>query len=236
MKVVYLHGLGGSPRDWDQVMRLVPGEAPPIPSAPFTQLAGRFARDWSQRTEPFVVCGYSMGGRLALAAADQLTTPMFQGLVLLSAGFGFPTEEERQARRALDAGWAEKIREDLSAFWRDWYGQELFSSFRRLPEHRQNSWLKERLSIDIEHLAAQFREMGPAEHEYLEPALARLARRGISVLYIAGDQDKKYSDQARHLRGVPSEIIAGGHILPLENTAAVAESLRRFLGSVAKGK
>lgn len=234
MKLVYLHGMGGSPRDWDSVSALLPGLALSLPHGlPFDATAEKIAGELRSLREPFVLCGYSMGGRLAIRTATKLKgNSRIRGLFLISTGLGQQTEEERLARRATDERWAERAADDPPLFWRDWYAQDLFSSFHELPESTRLKWMRDRFSLNIEHLQSQFRLLGPGNHEYLLLELEAVQKAGISVLYIAGERDKKYASIARDL---PSEILDGGHILPIENPVAVAQSLEQFLLRETKG-
>ena len=71
--------------------------------------------------------GYSMGGRLALAAAV-LRPERVAGLVLESASPGLATEGERAARRDRDHRLAKRILEDGTAAFVDaWMSQPLFA-------------------------------------------------------------------------------------------------------------
>lgn len=236
MKLVYLHGMGGSPRDWDSVNALLPGLAMSLPHGlSFDSTAEKIAGQLRSLHEPFVLCGYSMGGRLAIRAAKKLSgNSRIRGLFLVSTGLGQESEEERSARRATDERWANEAAEDSALFWKNWYQQELFSSFRQLPEGTRAKWMSDRFSLNIEHLQAQLRLLGPGSHEYLLPELRAVHKAGISVLYIAGERDKKYASIARRL-DLPMELLDGGHILPIENPVAVAQSLEQFLLEKTKG-
>lgn len=236
MKLVYLHGMGGSPRDWDSVSALLPGLALRLPHGlTFDATADKIAGELRSLHEPFVLCGYSMGGRLAIHTGRKLAgNSQLRGLFLVSTGFGQDTEAERAARRATDESWAQRAGDDSALFWKDWYNQEIFSSFRALPESTRSKWMHDRYSLNIEHLQSQFRLLGPANHENLLPELKAVQKAGISVLYIAGERDKKYSSIARQL-DLPVEILDGGHILPIENPVAVAQSLEQFLLRETKG-
>lgn len=236
MKLVFLHGMGGSPRDWDSVSALLPGQALSFPHGiSFDDTAEKIAGTLRALHEPFVLCGYSMGGRLAIRIAKKLAgNSRIRGLFLLSTGLGLPSEEERSQRRATDEQWAQKAGEDSALFWKAWYAQELFASFRELPESTRHKWMGDRFSLNIEHLQSQFRLLGPGNHEYLLPELEAVQKAGISVLYIAGERDKKYLKIARQLK-LPAEILEGGHILPIENPVAVAQSLEKFLLQETKG-
>ncbi len=66
----------------------------------------------SQDRHP-LICGYSLGGRLAMQAV-LAHPPLWKGAIFVSANPGLEHEEERAARRAKDAEWAVQC---LSASW-----------------------------------------------------------------------------------------------------------------------
>lgn len=74
MKTVFLHGLGQLPRAWDAVLQqaaLSEAVCPPLFSLPQQQLTyGQVLADFEKRcageTEPFCICGLSLGAVLAL--------------------------------------------------------------------------------------------------------------------------------------------------------------------------
>jgi pimeloyl-ACP methyl ester carboxylesterase len=87
--------------------------------------------------------------------------------------------------------------------------------------------------MDIGALSSQLRNLGPGSHGDLFPILKSLPARGVRVLYIAGDLDKKYvklSEKVGKVAGISVEIIPGaGHILPLEAPAELAGRIQRFV-------
>ena len=231
MKRFYLHGMGGTPADWDAVLQHAPGYALAIPLEPsFEAATAALATTLRQEAGPVSLVGYSMGGRFAVAVAELLC---FSGhppaqVVLLSAGLGFPHEAERAERCIIDEQWAELARRDLSAFWRQWYAQPLFSSFAQLAEAAQTTWLKARNIIDSRTLTAHLCTYSPARHDHLLPAIRRLQASGVSLLYLAGERDKKYVAVGRELAAasIPTQVIGGaGHALPLEAPIAVAQAI-----------
>ena len=86
--------------------------------------------------KPLVV-GYSMGGRVALAAASSQPETFARfagGLVLESAGLGPVDEREREDAAERDARNAAALRRDgLSAFMDAWERLDLFATQRDLP-------------------------------------------------------------------------------------------------------
>lgn len=234
MKFFFFHGMGGGPRDWNAVRALLPGEAPVLPvGGSFAELVRALTESLADEKSP-VLCGYSMGGRVAIAVAEALLArgKKPRGLALLGAGLGFSSSAEQANRRVDDEKWARLAELNPIAFWEEWYQQPLFVSFRSLPPNVKDDWLAQRKSMNISSLTNQLRAWGPAQHPYLRSALESIRAAGISTLYLAGELDKKYLDLGHELARsalVELAIIPGaGHILPLEAPEKVAQRLREF--------
>src|ERR1700759_2844411 len=134
-----LHGFSGTRRAWDGVSaRLDPERYLPLaldlpghgqasrPLSPITfESSVEAVLDAS--TERFVLCGYSLGGRIALHVA--LAAPeRVSRLVLVSAGAGIEDEQERAQRRERDEELARMLeREPFGVFIARWNAQELFA-------------------------------------------------------------------------------------------------------------
>lgn len=233
-----MHGMGGSPEDWLPVQKNVPGLSLPLDAKAGSpaKCAARLADEiLAQVSGAFCLCGYSMGGRMAILAAEELLKrgKKPESLVLVSTGFGSSSEAERTARNRADEGWAALAEENSEAFWKKWYEQELFASFHALPEAQREAWLESRKAMDIEDLSAQLRFLGPGHHEDLLPKLRDLSLRGVRALYIAGNLDKKYAELAQKVAEIPGLIVellpGAGHILPLEAPEALSLRIRKFV-------
>ncbi|HYE95091.1 MAG TPA: 2-succinyl-6-hydroxy-2,4-cyclohexadiene-1-carboxylate synthase [Rubricoccaceae bacterium] len=244
--VLLLHGFLGRGTDWasvadalrDDFDLLAPdlpghGVALCLPDETFTMdgaadiLAAALDAEGITRA---AVVGYSMGGRLALHFALHHPARV-TALALLSASPGLPSEEERAARRTLDAARADEIRADLAGFLSRWYRQPLFSS---LTETEQNRLVEDRLRNDPEELARALVGLGAGAQPGWGEHLHRLR---VPALAVAGARDGKYVGIARSLAEAgPFEtalVPDAGHALLTEAPAAVADLLRRFLLSPA---
>ena len=74
------------------------------------------------------LCGYSLGGRLALHAL-QAQPKLWQEVFLVSTHLGLELEEEKKTRLALDQKWARKLQEQgWPAFRQEWDAQAVFQS------------------------------------------------------------------------------------------------------------
>lgn len=237
-RVVYLHGMGGTPEDWRAVQARQPGLALTLevsagaPEECALALAGEVSK---QMSGSFALSGYSMGGRMAILAARALLERKRKpdALILVATGLGGGSEEERASRNHTDEAWAALAGTKPEEFWQKWYEQDLFASFRALPEATRKTWLEQRAAIDPGELASQLSNLGPARHGDLFPVLKDLAAKGVRVLYLAGELDPKYAELAQKvgtIPGVKAEVLQGaGHVLPLEAPDALAQRIAKFI-------
>ncbi len=233
--LVLLHGFGGTHRAWEQVIehldpqRYRPlaldlpghGEALPEPGPVTFERCAKAVLDASP--ERFALCGYSMGGRIALHVA--LTAPhRVTRLVLVSSTAGIEDASERDARRVADHALADQLEsipfEDFIARWR---AQELFveespqvSALAR-ADHRRNR---------PQGLAAALRGVGTGE---MEPLWDRIGELAIPVQIVVGERDAKFRALGERLGGIlrhaEVDLVPGGHAVPLESPAALARVL-----------
>jgi 2-succinyl-6-hydroxy-2,4-cyclohexadiene-1-carboxylate synthase len=135
------------------------------------------------------LCGYSLGGRLALYLA--LYYPdRWQKVILESASFGLPTTQARQQRQQQDAAIARKLRQpdlDFTAFIQHWYQQSVFTG---INDHRNFLELIAcRLHNNPLSLARSLVTMGLGQQPYLGELLKA---NKIPLLILAGEQDTKF--------------------------------------------
>jgi len=236
--VVLLHGFGGTRRAWDGVAALLPAEryrpvALDLPGhgaeaevpRPIT-FAGCVAHvlERAPADTAFTLCGYSLGGRVALHVA--LAAPeRVRRLVLVSTSPGIEDASERTRRREADRALADELKDgSYQEFVERWRSQPLFAdeppSVGALAraDHRRNR---------PRALAAALRGIGTGE---MEPLWARLGELEMPVAVVVGERDAKYralgERMARLLPRGRLSVVPGGHGLVLENPEAVAAVLR----------
>lgn len=235
--VVLLHGFGGTRRTWDGVVEQLDAEryrplALDLPGhgaaadceRPIT-FDGCVQRVLDEAPERFVLCGYSLGGRIALHVA--LAAPRrVRRLVLVSTSAGIEDPAERAARCASDDRLADELQADtLQQFIDRWRGQPLFADEPPDVAARARA---DQLRNQPDALAAALRGLSAGRMRPLWDDLARLA---MPVTVLAGQRDERYRALARRMAALlPAaslQTVPGGHALALENPQAVAAALQR---------
>lgn len=174
--------------------------------------------------------GYSMGGRIALAAAV-LRPARVSSLVLESASPGLAGESERRARRRADEALAEGIlRGGMEAFVDHWMGLPLFATQGKLPPRVREANRERRLRNNPEALAACLRGLGTGAQPSFWENLRHIQ---VPTLLLAGEEDAKFTELARQMAEImPAAelrlIPKSGHSIHLENPFAWLAALRTF--------
>lgn len=233
--VVLLHGFGGTHRAWDGVIEKLsperprplaldlPGHGEHADAERPISFAGCAQHVLGRAPERFALCGYSLGGRVALHVA--LTAPeRVSRLVLVSTTAGIEDAAERAERSKADHRLADELeRIPFEEFIERWRKQPLFAAdppavgaLAREDQRRNRP----------DALAAVLRGIGTGE---MAPLWDRLAELTMPVRIVVGDRDTKFQTLSRHMVDLLPEaelsIVPGGHGLPLENPAAVAGAL-----------
>lgn len=160
-----------------------------------------------------VLCGYSMGGRIALDWAVRQAPGRISRLVLVSASPGIADPEERERRRLSDEQLAARIEHMTIAEFADaWARTPVLAG---APE-----WLREdRLRNEPAGLAAALRGLGTG---VMEPLWDRLPE---DVIWVVGERDEKFRSIAEAARGEMLVVPGTGHSLHAEQPARFARLL-----------
>jgi 2-succinyl-6-hydroxy-2,4-cyclohexadiene-1-carboxylate synthase len=220
--LVLLHGFTQTGRSWAPLIAEVQGRyrcfAPDLPGhgdaegrrpASFDAVAAYLA---ALKLDRFVLCGYSMGGRLALDFAVRHPERV-ERLVVIGATPGIADEAQRAERRAADLALADRIEEiGLEAFVDEWSAQPIFATQTRGVAELAR---EDRLRSTATGLAASLRGMGTGAMKPLWDSVPE-------ATWVVGEQDEKFRAIAERI-GTPAVIDGAGHAAHLEAPEAVAE-------------
>jgi 2-succinyl-6-hydroxy-2,4-cyclohexadiene-1-carboxylate synthase len=233
--VVLLHGFSGTRRAWDGVASILqrerylpiafdlPGHGDAADCERPITFAACVSHVLARSPERFALCGYSLGGRVALHVA--LAAPeRVARLVLVSSTAGIAERAERERRRERDRLLAGELQEaGLESFISRWRAQPLFAG--EPPEVAELAREDQRRNRP-DALADVLRGVGTGE---MAPLWGRLGELTMPTTLLVGERDEKFQALARRmLERLPDGellVLAGGHNLALENPEAVADAV-----------
>lgn len=234
INLVGLHGFGGASDAFAEVASRLPEVASwsadlfghrrqpwPDEVTDFASAVDRIASAIDAVPGPRYLVGYSMGGRLGLAAWAR-SPERFVGGTLVGAHPGLRTQAQRAERRALDRERAQRLRAvGVSAFFEDWDRSPLFSGRRAASQ----PWRSEH-TLD---LARAFETLSLAGQPDLGSFLEGMVTRGRARV-VVGERDEKFR---RLLARWHPGVLPGGHDLLTESPHLLARAVREHLRTAA---
>ncbi len=175
--------------------------------------------------------GYSMGGRIVLAAAT-LYPDRVARIVLESASPGIASERAREQRRRQDETLARRIETRGVEWFVDyWMGLPLFATQTRLSPSLLSAERARRLQNRAELLAAVLRGAGTGSQPSYWEALEAIE---APMLILVGALDSRYVEigarmQERLPRAFLRQVPRVGHTVHLEDPARWLEEVVPFL-------
>ena len=246
--ILFLHGFTGSANDWTKIFEKIDRRFNKIAldlighgksSSPASvnyyvadSLINQIEKVFNDlRLKETILCGYSMGGRVALNFA--LAKPdMIKGLILESASAGFKNGKEREARKKSDEELAAYIENNsLEDFTTMWFDQELFGTLRRFSNEKLKRMKGERAKNSKTGLANSLRGFGAGVMPYFVPELVKLK---MPVFLITGGLDGKFTQINQNLKkSFPTAkhkiLTTAGHNTHLEEPKKFMEAVNSFL-------
>ncbi len=233
--VVLLHGFTHTGASWDPVVAelgeryraLAPdirghgsaGQSQPV------SLEAVVADVEALTPERFVLCGYSMGGRIALHVALALPERV-SALVLVGASPGLADPAAREKRRRDDERLATELEGmTIAAFAERWARTPVLAGAPAAVAERAQA---DRLRSTPEGLARALRGLGTGALPSLWDRLPELT---LPVTLLVGERDAKFRAIAQEMASaLPSRSViavpGAGHAVHLERPGAVAHALR----------
>lgn len=237
--LVMLHGFSGTRHAWDRVSALLdperylplaldlPGHGEAAASNGPITFDACVSTVLMASPQRFALCGYSLGGRVALHVA--LVAPeRVSRLVLVSCSPGIEDDAERAERRASDERLAVQLESiPFERFIERWRTQPLFAGDPSEVDERAR---EDQRRNDPCALAKVMRGLGTGE---MAPLWDRLGELKTPSTFVAGGRDAKFrAIGERMVRLMPDAqlvVIPGGHGLPLESPAALVRLIERDL-------
>jgi len=230
--VIFVPGFMQPAEAWAEVAELLPQRYPSILLRHAEhEREGRIAEIAAAATGAdggAVVCGYSLGGRLALNAAVR-DPRRYAAVVVLGAAAGIDEPAARRARVEADAklaAWMET--QPIDRIVEIWERQPLFADqSERLVEAQRPG----RLSQDPRSLAVLLRTAGQGR---MEPIWGRLQTLDVPILALAGARDERYRRASRRIaaeapQGYSAVIEHAGHAAHLQRPGEFVDALVAFL-------
>ena len=209
---------------------LLPGHGgkPCPPETTLASVASDIAKGMADGDD---LLGYSLGGRVALQLA--LDHPRkVRRLVLISAGPGLATEQERKERIARDERLSQVLEEDgIGPFVAWWEANPVLKPAKPLSRRVEESLRCMRLNQDPLPLASVMRTLSQGRMDVL---MERLPSLTVPVLLITGATDRIYSarltEMAKRIPNATLRLIPdAGHAVHRERPDALHATVVEFL-------
>ncbi len=182
-----------------------------------------------KRKTPYVLLGYSLGGRVAMHYALKYTCEL-SAIILESSSFGIADYAKRQERKIQDEELALVIEQQgIEFFEKYWSNLTLFKSQQSLSDKIKQEIKTRRLQNDPRCLANILRMLGQGNLSYMANSFFALQ---LPKLYICGELDEKYLAVAQGLehKSIDVQMIAkAGHNTHLEQSTKFYELVHEFL-------
>lgn len=225
--VVVISGMNCSPRLW-QDCQLPEGAVSIAPSG--ATLEEAVAQVRQHITQPSILVGLSLGGIVAMALARQHPQEV-AGMLLISTNARAPRPEQLESWQAT----AQRVQEGLAP--RDFQEEILGVLLSPAGVGNKNS-REQTLAIAEETSPELLIEQLLMQTTRVEER-AHLGHLTVPVEVLCGDVDalcpvERHTEIAQEIHGSHLEILPGvGHLIPIENPAAITDALRRIQRRVA---
>ena len=200
---VFLHGFTGSWKSWIEIIKLLNQKSFALDitghgkSTFISTTDAYIVRDWCNEfyillntlsISKINLCGYSMGGRLAIAFASMYPEKI-NSLILESASVGINESEKRSERYYSDIELAETIKDDLPLFCKNWSDNSLFLKQKERNIIEWENQNKIRLSHDPIQLSKSLLSFSPSNMVYYEKQFQEF---NFNISIINGSEDDKF--------------------------------------------
>lgn len=220
-KVLGLPGFLGKSTDWS----IFDAITDPLPISGENRSFWPWASAFNAQVEPInekkIIIGYSLGGRLAMHLLIDHPT-QWAGAVLISAHPGLNSIRERKQRLESDKAWAERFLNDpWDQLVHDWNSNPIFGGKSFLTPRCENEFDRRSLSLQLQNWSL-------GNQENLLPKIQHLK---MPILYVAGEEDTKFTEIAQVFAPfAETKIIPGAsHRAPWDQPETFQTILHSFI-------
>lgn len=246
LPLIFFHGFLGSGESWNKIVPHInnpiilidlPGHA----KSHFKDIDNFSFTDWNNDFKSILdqlhinqinLCGYSMGGRLALSFACEYPQRVNK-LILESSAPGIRDKVEQNNRVEKDLLDILEMKKDYSGFVRKWATHRLFENQKDRNLSGWKAQRKIRLQQNESQVSLSLQFLGNGKMPQLWDKIKKLQS---SVMLITGSEDSKYCRIATEcFQEIPDckwvNISNCSHNVHLEQSAQFIESIKNFLQS-----
>ena len=241
---LFIHGFTGSSKSWSSIRSKlttstisvdIPGHGKSI----FNDLGDTyFFKDFSNelyisllqmKIKKVNLCGYSLGGRLAITFAAKYPE-MISSLLLESTSLGIEDRTDREIRYKKDLGMADSIKENLVEFSKNWSINKLFEHQSSRNEIEFNNQKIIRESHNKQQLANSLKTFSVGNMPFLRNQFQKFS---FPIIIVNGKDDIKYIKEGRDMLKLNNHakqyiINKASHNVHLENEESFIEILSDF--------
>jgi 2-succinyl-6-hydroxy-2,4-cyclohexadiene-1-carboxylate synthase len=243
--VVFLHGFTGSSEIWNTIRENISRESiaidlPGHGNSGISQMQNSngfsFINDHlreifdSLGLKKVILCGYSMGGRIALNFVKQHAS-FVEKLILEGAHPGLKTDQEKLFRQAIDYNVKQEILDDYDSFLARWEQLALFRKHEERNPDAFNNLQKIRRNNDKEKIVYSLQHFSLAQQSYNWDVLQNVS---FPTLYLAGEEDEKYTKIGLKLQNLSSNVVTkivpdSGHTVHVEQEDLYIQAIEGFI-------
>tara|TARA_Y100000996_G_C22444519_1_gene611243 strand:+ start:64 stop:858 length:795 start_codon:yes stop_codon:yes gene_type:complete len=241
----FFHGFTGSSGSWENIRNLIQSKSyaidlPGHGKSRFKYLneiytINDFCSEFylllnSLNINKINLCGYSLGGRLALSFAYSYPEKI-NSLILESTSYGIENIDERESRLENDLALSESIKSNYEKFVFKWNNLDLFKNQKKRNIKDWELQNSIRLDHNNEHLAKSLESFSQGKMHYLGKEIHTL---NFPIYLISGEEDDKYfkiayksmqiNKNVKHIK-----VVKSGHNTHLENPDFFVEVIDQLL-------
>lgn len=246
--ILFIHGFTGSSDDWNSISKELPenfvsicidlighGKSDKPTNKTFYSIDYqiKIIEDLlvQLKVEELIICGYSMGGRIALNFAVK-NPQKIKALIIENTNPGIEDDSERSKRRKSDeqiSGFI--LNKSIEQFIDYWLSLHIFTSLVDLPAPKYSELRSRKLNNSKTGLANTITEMSPGKIQSIWESLDKF---DFPILLVGGEKDKKYVEILKKMNSIlhdsKMEIIEkAGHNVHFERSDEFKEKLSKFL-------